>query len=137
METKDIRIIPMKSFNGIEFGISREEFHKIMGNPLKSFKKTSDSKVETDDYGYFHVYYDDNYCFEAVDVFNELDIYYNDDLLSKKYSELLGYFKNLHDEVEEDDYGFIINDCSVGVYLENDDDLVEVITFGKKKKTSE
>lgn len=136
---KDIKIIPFISVNGIEFGTNREELWKQFGNPKRSFKKTSFSKVETDDYGCFHIYYDSNYNFEAIEVFECIDIFYNNDKLPKKYSELLAYFRNIYDDIEdeEDADGFISVKGSIGVFLYDKIDLsydndIDGILFGRK-----
>ena len=103
----EMKIIPLKSVNGIEFGISKEQVRKQLGKPQKTFKKTNFSKVDTDDYGKFHIYYDDNYNFKYIEIFNEIDIYFENNKLPKKYSELLKYFKNIYSDIEEDKSGFI------------------------------
>ena len=132
MKKEQLIVIPLKSFNGIEYGTSRENVWKKLGKPNSSFKKTNISKVETDDYEIFYIYYDDNYNFEAVEIFNEAIINYNDDILSNKYSEVLNYFEKNYNDIEEDECGFISFDGSIGVYYENDDDLVDSILFGKE-----
>ena len=125
-------IIPFKSVNRIEFGINRNEIFKKLGKPKKSFKKTSFAKTETDMYNNFHIYYDENYNFAAIEIFDYTDIYYNNDKLPKSYSELLEYFKTKYDDIEEDSNGFISKNGSIGVYIENDDDIIDAILFGKK-----
>ena len=127
-----VKIIPLKSVNGIEFGLSREQIRKQFGKPKNTFKKTNFSKVDTDDYGKFHIYYDDNYNFEYIEIFNEIDIYFENNKLSKKYSELLQYFKNIYGDIEEDESGFTSKEGSLSVYKENDDDIIDAIGFGKK-----
>ena len=131
---KEIKVIPYTSVNGVEFGIKREELWKKVGDPIDIFKKDLNDKIETDGYNNSHVFYDDNYLFEAIELFDldELDLYYNDKKLSDKYSEILDYFKTIFDDIEEDEAGFISKKGSVGVYIENDDDIADAILFGKK-----
>ena len=133
MMEKEICIIPLISFNGIEYGTSRKQLWEIFGKPKGSFKKTSSSIVETDDYEYFHIYYDENYNFEAVEIFKDVNINYNGKILPKQYSSVLNYFKELFDDIEEDECGFISNKGSIGVYYENENDIVDAILFGKEK----
>ena len=131
---KEIKVIPYTSVNGVEFGIKREELWKKVGDPIDIFKKDLNDKIETDGYNNSHVFYDDNYLFEAIELFDldELDLYYNNKKLSDKYSEILDYFKTIFDDIEEDEAGFISKKGSVGVYIENDDDIADAILFGKK-----
>lgn len=131
-KTNDFKVIAFKSVNGIEFGINRDEVWNILGKPKKSFRKTQVSKVETDVYENFHISYDNNYNFEYIEIFGDYNIYYNDDKLPKKYSEVLEYFKTLYDDIEEDGNGFISKKGSVSVYIENDDNIIDAIGFGKK-----
>ena len=133
LKLERIEIEPLKSFNGIEFGTSREDIWKKIGKPpCGSFRKSEYEKSDTDDYKYFHIYYDENYNFEAIDIFNDIDIYCNGNKLSKKYSEILEFFKNVYDDIIEDEDGFVSIKGSIGVYLENDEDDLDVITFANK-----
>jgi hypothetical protein len=136
---KVIKIIPNTSVNGVEFGIKREELRKKVGEPIDVFKKDIHDKIYTDGYNNSHIFYDDDYCFEAVELFDldELEIYFNDKILSNKYSEILEFFKSIFDDIEEDEAGFISEKGSVGVYIENDDDEADSILFGKKNYYSE
>ena len=127
-----INIISLKNVNDVDFGSNRSIVWNMFGKPNDSFKKTSISKTETDDYGNFHVYYDDNYNFEAIEIFKGIDIYYNNYKLSNKYSEVLEYFKSIFNDIEEDEYGFTTKSGSIGVYIENDEDLIDSILFGKE-----
>ena len=112
-----------------------------MGKPIKSFRKTNFAKVDTDDYKYFHIFYDNDYKyfhifydndynFEAIEIFENIDINFNGYKLSKNYSEVLDYFKGIYDDIEEDGYGFISKKGSVGAYIENDDNRIDSILFG-------
>ena len=137
----NVKIISLKSFNEIEFGINRKEVLKKLGNPKRSFRKSSFSKTDIDDYGKYHIYYDENYNFEYIEIFynkytfeqyGEFDIYYDNIKLAKKYSDILKYFKTMYDDIEEDGNGFISKKGSIGVYIENDKDEIDSIGFGIK-----
>ena len=127
---RELKIVPFKRVNDIEFEINRNELWNIIGKPNSSFKKTNFSNVETDVYDFFHIYYDDNYNFKAIEIFGDCNIYYNNDKLPKNYSLLLKYFKNIYDDIVENENGFISKQGSIGVYKENDDDLIDSILFG-------
>ena len=89
-----IKVIPMKSVNGAAFGCSREELRALFGEPDCSFLKDPDDAVDTDDYGTFHVFYDDGYRFEALEVVacDEAEIFYDGERLPETYSEVLEFF---------------------------------------------
>lgn len=130
IDAKELKIIPFDSVNGIQFGINRKELWDKVGKPIKSFRKTNFAKVDTDDYKYFHIFYDNDYNFEAIEIFENIDINFNGYKLSKNYSEVLDYFKGIYDDIEEDGYGFISKKGSVGAYIENDDNRIDSILFG-------
>ena len=131
---KKIKVIPLCSVNGAEFGEGRDYVRAKLGSPECTFKKNIDDKVETDGYDNAHVFYNDDLCFEAVEFFylDELELYYGDERLSAKYSELLTFFKRLYNDIEEDGAGFISKAGSVGVYIDNDEDEADSILFGGK-----
>ena len=97
-----IIVIPFISVNGIEFGTSRDELWKRIGLPKKSFKKTLASVTETDVYDNYHIIYDSNYTFEAIEIFGQVKIYYNSEKLPQTYSLLLEYFRKKFNDIEED-----------------------------------
>ena len=102
------------------------KIHSFWCEP-KSFNK------EIDNYGYCHICYDSNDLFEGIEIVdNDLDIYYENTILPSKYSDILRFFENIYDDIEEDGNGFISKKGSVGVYIENDEDIVDAIFFGKK-----
>ena len=121
-----LNIIPTKSVNGIEFGTSRAIAEASFGQPAKTFKKTKWSKSTTADYGDFHVYYDIDGAFEAVEIFDAevvlpsgtLSIPANEDTVRKTIQSL-----------KADEYGLTSTAESVGASLENG--MVITILFGK------
>lgn len=117
--------IPMKKVNGIKFGMSREDVRNILGDSTEFFK--GDSKVATDDFGYCHVYYDDNDRCEAVEFFDETEVYINGILAFPIEKEAFSI--NFADFIQDDD-GFINYDCSVGIYAPYES--MESILFGKE-----
>jgi hypothetical protein len=119
-------IIPTKSVNDIEFGVSRAAVEASFGQPAKTFKKTKWSKSTTADYGDFHVYYDTDGAFEAVEIFDAevdlpsgmLSIPANEDAVRKTIQSL-----------KADEYGLTSTTESVGASLENG--MIIAILFGK------
>ena len=134
MENNVIKIDPLVSVNGVPFGTRRAEVWEHFGTPDCSFKKLVDDAIETDDYGAFHIYYDDGYRFEAMEIiaYDEVEVFYGGDRLPESYSEVLDYFIDKYPDTDEDDEGFITEESSVGVYMDNDEDEIDTILFGRK-----
>ena len=90
-------------------------------------------EVETDIYGCFHVCYDSDYKFEAVEVVyvDEADIYYDGEKVPETYDEVLEFFQKRYDDVEEDGTSFSSVQGSMGVYVEDADEY-DAILFAKK-----
>lgn len=63
-----LNIIPLTEVNGIRFGEKREKVRKEFGE-YKEFRKNRYSTNTTDDFGDFHVFYDKDNTFEAIEVF--------------------------------------------------------------------
>lgn len=63
-----LTVVPTESVNGIAFGSEREIVRKEFGE-YTEFKKSPFSKNTTDDFGDFHVYYDADNHFVAIEIF--------------------------------------------------------------------
>jgi len=91
----------------------------ILGMKARSFMKTSNSKVATDDYGAFHVFFNAEDLVEAVEVFHgEIEVLYDDDknlfdLGKKEVTALL--FAHDPDCIVESD-GLIAKAIGLSVY---------------------
>lgn len=90
MQKTVIKAVPFVSVNGIEFGTSREKIRETLGKPEYSFFK-DDDKIETDIFGCFHIYYDADYRFEAIEVVyvDETEIYYDGIKVPQTYNTML------------------------------------------------
>ncbi len=106
-----IEAIPTKEVNGIKFGMNRQVVHSILGNSIEFFK--GDSKIPTDDFGYCHVFYDDNDRCEAIEFFDEAEVYINGVLAFPSNKD---DFMTKFDNFIQDDEGFISFDYSIGIY---------------------
>ena len=74
-----INVVPTKSVSEVEFGMNRDRVRAILGDAIEFFKFEDDIN-STDDFGFCHVFYDkDNKC-EAVEVFNDVEVFLNDTL---------------------------------------------------------
>ena len=132
MNKTEIRVDPFVSVNGIKIGTSRDEIWKMLGDPEDSFLK-GDDDIETDCYSCYHICYDEDYKFEAIEVVyvDEADIFYDGEKVPETYDELLGFFRSRFDDVEEDGAGFLSVKGSLGVYVEDADEY-DTILFARK-----
>lgn len=121
------RATPLLEINGIKFGMHREEVRKILGNNFTEFKKNKFSKTTSDNYGFCHVYYNTQNDFVAVEIFEFSEIYVNDALL---FPGTIENAKNIINNLEEDDYGYISRTQSIGICVANGQ--VDSILFGAK-----
>lgn len=120
-----IEVIPMKEANGIKFGMDRQTVRSILGEATEFFK--GDSEITTDDFGYCHVYYDcDNKC-EAIEFFDEAQVYINGVLAFPIEKDV---FLTKFADFIQDEEGFINYNCSIGIYAPYDS--MESILIGKK-----
>lgn len=65
-----VNIIPYVKVNEIMFGMTSLEISRVIKKEPRKFRKSLDDLYETDDYGSFFVYYDDEGKCEAVE-YNE------------------------------------------------------------------
>ena len=68
------------------------------------FKKTKFNKNTTDDFGFCHVFYDDNDCCEALELFENAEVEYNGKLI---FPSTKAEIVNIIDDIEPDEYGGI------------------------------
>lgn len=125
---KRIIVEPLKGIDGISFGISREEVRKYFGNNFEEFKKSKFSKNTTDDYGYCHIFYDEDNKFEAIEFFDEVTIIIDDIIVFPNRIEVI---KKVSDDFEKDEESYISKEKSIGIYAPND--IMESILLGIKR----
>lgn len=121
------RVEPLKSVNGITFGMSRKEVRNIFPVAANEFKKSKFSKNTADDFGMCHVYYNINDECEAVEIFDEITVLIDEKIIFPTTlvlaEEIIGAF--------EEDFGSYVNkQNSVGIYAPKD--KMESILFGNK-----
>jgi len=71
-----LNIVPLEKVNDVKFGTNRDEVRKDFkeyGIPTE-FKKNKFSKNTTDDYGAFHVFYNEKNEFEAIEIFDNVEV---------------------------------------------------------------
>lgn len=118
---------PLKRVGEIELGASRSVVREAAGLPYREFKKTPLCADTTDDFGAFHVYYDDNDCCEAVEIFDDIEVEVDGKLVFPTSSE--GARHAIPSLVPDGD-GFVSVEESIGIYAP--DGMMESILFGEK-----
>lgn len=121
-----LKAIPLSEVNGVRFGMKRSEVRSIFGE-AKEFKKSKFSKTTTDDFGFCHVFYNLNDECEAIEIFDESEVWINGKNI---FPEGVDTLKSMLADLEEDEDGFISKSQSIGVYAPND--KTESILFGCK-----
>ncbi len=119
-------IVPTKSVDAISFGANQAGVEATFGQPDRIFKKTKWSKGKTADYGNFHIHYDANDQFDAIEIF-EADVKLPGCITSIPANKeaVLKAIPSL----EADDYGLTSASESIGAFIE--DGIVTSILFGK------
>ena len=119
-----IDAIPLKSVGKIEFGMDRNTVRTLCGE-YKEFKKSKFSKNTTDDFGAFHVYYSiDNKC-EAVEIFDDAEVFFNDEKIFPTDNSV---FMSFFEDATEEEGSIISKKMTVAVYAPSG--KAESILFG-------
>lgn len=121
-----LNVIPLLEVNGVNFGMKRNEVRKKFGE-AEEFKKSKSSKTTTDDFGFCHVYYNQNDECEAVEIFDTIKVQISGVTV---FPDAVNALKSMLSDIEEDDNGFISKSKSIGVY--SPDNRMESILFGCK-----
>lgn len=125
-----IDVIPLVQVNGVKFGMKRSEVRAILGEATEFFK-TETSTTLTDDFGYCHVFYDNNDECEAIEIFDEVEVYIDDKLIFPTDKEAaFNMFKSDFDDLIQDDEGLISYKYSIGIYAPDED--MESILIGRE-----
>ena len=69
-----ITVVPLESVGKIKFGMTRNALRQTMGADFTEFRKSQFSANTSDDYGYLHVFYNENDECVAVELFPECEI---------------------------------------------------------------
>lgn len=117
--------VPLLGVNEAKFGMKRDEVREVFGK-AREFKKSKFSKNTTDDFGFCHVYYDQEDKCEAIEIFAEVEVVIDG---KKVFSEGLEILKSMFSDFEEDDGGFISKRYSIGIYAPYN--KVESILLGR------
>ncbi len=124
--TYDIK--PFESVGTIEFGATRKETRSKLGE-FKEFKKTRFSKNTTDDFGCFHVFYDESDRVVAIEFFRLAEVSYKEkNLFGLDRTALISLF---NDPSESEEPNAIIFD-SYGVEISFEDNEVDSVFVHSK-----
>jgi transcriptional accessory protein Tex/SPT6 len=123
-------IEPTKKIGKIIFGMEKKEIRDIFSE-YKEFKKTKYSKNTTDDFGLFHVYYNkENKC-EAVEIFEDVEIFIdNNKIFPGTILNAINILKKRDTNIEIETDSCISVELSIGIYAPNGQ--IESILFGKE-----
>lgn len=125
---KECVMVPQKSFNGIEFGCSRDVLRKHLGSDYREIKKSPYDRNTMDFYQQFAVFYSKDDKFEAIEFYEDVEVVVAGKRL---FPATIDECKVVFPCLEFDGYGYIEKDNSIGITL-NDEDSVEAILFGKE-----
>ena len=121
-----IDAIPTVGGNEVKFGMNREQVRSLLGASTE-FYKIKDDVNTTDDFGFCHVFYDENNECEAIEIFNECEVYVNGLLI---FPTDFDTAKKVIGDFEQDDDGLISISKSIGIYAPNG--IMESILFAKE-----
>ncbi len=114
---------PCKDVNGIKFGTDREEVRRILGENYKEYRKTEYDDETTDDYGDFHVFYDEDNKMEAIEIFEGIELQMGDAVL---FPAMVEDIADLFEDAEYDEDEFTSEGSSIGAEIE-DGELVSIL----------
>lgn len=127
---KKIDVIPLIQVNGVKFGMKRSEVRTILGEATEFFKTASSTNL-TDDFGYCHVFYDVNDRCEAIEFFDDTEVYIDSKLIFPTNKErALNLFKSVFEDFIQDDDGLISYKYSIGIFAPNES--MESILIGRE-----
>lgn len=104
---------PLTNVGPIKLGATREAVREAAGPEFEEFRKSPSSENTTDDYGSFHVYYDENDTCVAVEVFPEIEVAVDGEVVFPTTPEKAAA---AIPSLERDDDGLISTEKSIGIY---------------------
>lgn len=116
---------PLTSVGPIKLGAAREAVRAAAGPEFEEFRKSPSSENTTDDYGSFHVYYDESDTCVAVEVFPEIEVLVDGEVV---FPTTLDKAAAAIPSLERDDDGLLSTEMSIGVYAPYGE--MESILFG-------
>ena len=119
-----IDVVPTVSVNEVKFGMDRKQVRALLGE-AKEFRKAQYDENTTDDFGFCHVFYDAEDKCEAIEIFDNAEVYVEGKLI---FPIDLSTALEIINDFEQDDDGLTSYSLSIGIYAP--DDEPESILFG-------
>lgn len=118
-----MNFIPYTSVGAIKFGEAREEVRKTLGT-YKEYKKNKFSKNTLDDFGFCQVFYDTENKVEAVELYRNAELLYNNiNLFTLDKTQLTKVFSN--EKIDEDEYGMTFPSLGLSItFIDNTPDSI-------------
>ena len=104
---------PLTNVGPIKLGAAREAVRAAAGPGFEEFRKSPSSENTTDDYGSFHVYYDESDTCVAMEVFPEIEVLVDGEVV---FPTTLDKAAAVIPSLERDDDGLLSTAKSIGVY---------------------
>lgn len=117
----------LEGFNDIKFGAPRTDVRRQIEGKYKEYKKNKFSKNTLDDYGDFHLYYDENNALEAVEVFSNIEININKKTI---FPGMINIALEAIPDLKEEAGSYISISNSVGIVAP--EGSIESILFARK-----
>lgn len=130
-----LEIKPYIGAGDVLLGMTSEKIQNIIGIVPTKFKKVQTSKMYTDAYEWFHVYYNDKGKCEAIEIFEpSIPIFRGKYLINRPFIEVKNYFYTIDDSIEINNAGFTSFKYGIGIYApyaedEPDEPVESVIIF--------
>ncbi|MBE6068548.1 MAG: hypothetical protein E7211_12770 [Clostridium lundense] len=110
-------INPYIGAGDILLGMTSEQIQNIIGIVPTKFKKVDTSKMYTDAYEWFHVYYNDKGKCEAIEIFEpSMPVFKGQYLINRPFIEVKKYFDTIDDSIEINDAGFTSFKYGISIY---------------------
>lgn len=104
---------PLVGVKNIHFGMSRDEVRTALGVSYSEFKKSKFSKNTTDDFGSCHVYYDNENKFQAIEIFEGVEVQVGNSIV---FPAKLDILKTVAPDFQEEEGCYISKKSSIGIY---------------------
>lgn len=115
-----------KEVNGVSFGTDRDAVRKVFGKKFKEIKKNIFSKNTMDAYDDFHIYYNKDNTFEAIEIFGRVTVRIEG---VKAFPGNIETLKRLITDLDDEGDGYLSRKKSVGITTE--DGEIKSILFGE------
>lgn len=123
-------IKPYEQVGKMKFGMKREEVRSLLGE-FKEFRKTKSSINTTDSFGNYHIFYDKNDIFEAIEIFEEDQVVFeNKNILEMTLEEAKSFLKQSDDNLVVTNDSIVSNTIGLSIYAPNDE-IESILVFSK------